>query len=615
MKRILCLLGLLFSLMMSTTVWAVAPFGSGEITSPWGAQRDGYLHAGVDVGGMPDNTIIVAPFTCTVEHGVGNGFIAWVRIRNEEDPSDPNVYLFGDLDPYSMDSYPSGEHIPAGTPIGQIYGGAWYENGKVVSSGTHVHFQVHADGGDWCTFETSADPVKVLENWGVILKGYRGDAQVAARQGMPLGVEAFYKMGKVFSDIIKQWTGIANKAFTYLRDATMYLTLILCIIDFCLPVVIGMSVSLRDCAVKVMKYSGLLALIWNWNKFTDQILLNFAVTVSTKAAGTGAGDVITENMSNPQLLMQKGIKLLKPGLDKAASFSTFDFMRQLDYVIPIYIFTFVVLTAFVLLALFVTLTYLEFYISAATSVISAPFGAWKMMKFIPEGMVGHLVSSTFKLLLVSFMIAICVGGIKDLKPPTDIFKTTEVQTGVGGGGATNGADPNLVAEADRIAEQYGVPPNVFESIINAESSWDPNCDNGLAYGLCQLTIPTARDLGLPADQIKDPILNMDAGARYFKQMLDRYNGDVRLAVAAYNAGPGAVDRYHDVPPYPETQAYVQKVLGGVNGTYSTNVRKPFTAEELLAFIKYCLGLLGIAYLTMKVPKTLMKYFGGKLELP
>lgn len=613
MKRILCLLGLLFSLMMSTPVWAVAPFGSGEITGPWGEQRSDHIHAGVDVGGMPGDTIIYAPFDCYVEHGGndGNGFNYWVRFRRS---GDPYAYLFGDLDEATMElaGGPPGSpvFVKEGEPIGVIFDGA-----NDVSTGTHAHFEVHADGADWANFYDSVDPVPILESWGVILSGYRGDAQIAARQGMPLGVEAFYKMGKVFSDIIKQWTGIANKAFTYLRDAMMYLTLILCIIDFCLPVVIGMSVSLRDCAVKVMKYSGLLALIWNWNKFTDQILLNFAVTVSTKAAGTGAGDVITENMSNPQLLMQKGIKLLKPGLDKAASFSTFDFMRQLDYVIPIYIFTFVVLTAFVLLALFVTLTYLEFYISAATSVISAPFGAWKMMKFIPEGMVGHLVSSAFKLLLVSFMIAICVGGIKDLKPPTDIFKTTEVQTGVGGGGATNGADPNLVAEADRIAEQYGVPPNVFESIINAESSWDPNCDNGLAYGLCQLTIPTAQDLGLPADQIKDPILNMDAGARYFKQMLDRYNGDVRLAVAAYNAGPDAVDRYHDVPPYPETQAYVQKVLGGVNGTYSTNVRKPFTAEELMTFIQYCLGLLGIAYLTMKVPKTIMKYFGGKLELP
>lgn len=493
MKRILCLLGLLFSLMMSTTVWAVAPFGSGEITGPWGEQRSNHIHAGVDVGGMPGDTTIYAPFDCYVEHGGndGNGFNYWVRFRR---PGDPYAYLFGDLDEATMElaGGPPGSpvFVKEGEPIGVIFDGA-----NDVSTGTHAHFEVHADGADWANFYDSVDPVPILESWGVILSGYRGDATIYRNQAIPWGFEEFYKMGQVFSEIIKKWTLIANKAFTYLRDAMMALTLILCIIDFCLPIVIGMAVSLRDCAVKVMKYSGLLALIWNWNKFTDQILLNFAVTVSTKAAGTGAGDVITENMSNPQLLMQKGIKLLQPGLDKAASFSTFDFMRQFIYILPLYFFTFVVLIAFVLLALYVTLTYLEFYISAATSVISAPFGAWKMMKFIPEGMVGHLMSSAFKLLLVSFMIAICVGGIKDLKPPTDIFKTTEVQTGVGGGGdATSDADPQYVAWADEFAAQNNIPANVFKAIIQAESSWRADVVSPAgAIGLGQLMPGTAHE--------------------------------------------------------------------------------------------------------------------------
>ncbi len=611
MKRILCLLGLLFSLMMSTPVWAVAPFGSGEITGPWGEQRSNHIHAGVDVGGMPGDTTIYAPFDCYVEHGGndGNGFNYWVRFRR---PGDPYAYLFGDLDEATMElaGGPPGSpvFVKEGEPIGVIFDGA-----NDVSTGTHAHFEVHADGADWANFYDSVDPVPILESWGVILSGYRGDATIYRNQAIPWGFEEFYKMGQVFSEIIKKWTLIANKAFTYLRDAMIVLTLILCIIDFCLPIVIGMAVSLRDCAVKVMKYSGLLALIWNWNKFTDQILLNFAVTVSTKAAGTGAGDVITENMSNPQLLMQKGIKLLQPGLDKAASFSTFDFMRQFIYILPLYFFTFVVLIAFVLLALYVTLTYLEFYISAATSVISAPFGAWKMMKFIPEGMVGHLVSSAFKLLLVSFMIAICVGGIKDLKPPTDIFKTTEVQTGVGGGGDGSERPADLVAIADEMAQKYGIPANLFEGFITTESSWNPYAvsDTG-AQGLGQLMPGTAEELG--CNNPFDPRDNLNASAKYIRQLMDRFNGDVDLAIAAYNVGPGRVEECGNTIP-PEAVDYVNKVKANTVGTYSTNVRKPFTAEELMTFIQYCLGLLGIAYLTMKVPKTIMKHFGGKLELP
>ena len=107
---------------------------------------------------------------------------------------------------------------------------------------------------------------------------------------------------------------------------------------------------------------------------------------------------------------------------------------------------------------------------------------------------------------------------------------------------------------------------------------------------------------------------MNASAKYIRQLMDRFNGDVDLAIAAYNVGPGRVEECGNTIP-PEAVDYVNKVKANTVGTYSTNVRKPFTAEELMTFIQYCLGLLGIAYLTMKVPKTIMKHFGGKLELP
>ena len=606
MKRILMLLTLLCAFIMTTSVLAYTPpFSSGRISSPYGQVRKTHIHAGVDVDGMPGNTYIFAPFDGTVEHGAGNGFHHWVRIRRE---GDPNAYLFGDLDAETL-NLPTG-FVLEGTPIGVIF-----EGENEVSSGTHVHFEVHPDGSDWATFENSDEPTQYLLLWGVNLSGYTGGGVTAARQGMPFGVESFYKMGDVLSKIIKEWTLIANKAFEYLRDAMIYLALLLCLIDFCLPIAIGMGISLRDAVTKIMKYTGLLALIWNWNKFTDQILLNFAVTVSSAAVGGGpAAELMSENMSNPQLLLQKGTKLLAPGLEKAASFSNFDFIRQLDYILPIYIFTFIVLIAFVLLALFVTLTYLEFYISAATSIITVPFGGWKMTRFLPEGMVGHLVTSTFKLLLVSLMIALCVGGIKDLKTPDTIFKQTEVQTGIGGGGDGSARPAELVKIAHEKAAKYGIPANLFEGLITTESNWNPNAvsDQG-AKGLGQLTDGTAADVG--CTRPFDPEDNLEGSAKYLRQMLDRFNGDVDLALAAYNAGPGRVEDAKGIPPLSETQEYVKKVKANTIGGYSTNTKKPFTTEELITFIQYCLGLLGIAYLTMTVPKTIVKHFGGKLELP
>ena len=79
-----------------------------------------------------------------------------------------------------------------------------------------------------------------------------------------------------------------------------------------------------------------------------------------------------------------------------------------------------------------------------------------------------------------------------------------------------------------------------------------------ARGLMQLMPSTASGLGVT--DILDPAQNLDAGSRYLKQQVDRF-GDLRLALAAYNAGPGAVTRYGGVPPYTETQNYVTRVLG------------------------------------------------------
>lgn len=79
-----------------------------------------------------------------------------------------------------------------------------------------------------------------------------------------------------------------------------------------------------------------------------------------------------------------------------------------------------------------------------------------------------------------------------------------------------------------------------------------------AVGVMQLTAATARDLGVDRYDVRQ---NIHGGAAYLRRMMDRYGGDLRLTLAAYNAGPGAVDRYRGVPPFQETQAYVTAILG------------------------------------------------------
>jgi soluble lytic murein transglycosylase-like protein len=95
--------------------------------------------------------------------------------------------------------------------------------------------------------------------------------------------------------------------------------------------------------------------------------------------------------------------------------------------------------------------------------------------------------------------------------------------------------------------------------VSQESGFDPNARSGAgALGLTQLMPGTAASLGV--SNPLDPAQSLQGGAKYLRQQLDRFGGDERLALAAYNAGPGAVARYGGVPPYSETQNYVNSVM-------------------------------------------------------
>ncbi|HKW93155.1 MAG TPA: lytic transglycosylase domain-containing protein [Methylomirabilota bacterium] len=122
------------------------------------------------------------------------------------------------------------------------------------------------------------------------------------------------------------------------------------------------------------------------------------------------------------------------------------------------------------------------------------------------------------------------------------------------------------------ARQFGVSPALVEAVVKAESGFDPKAVSPKgAGGLMQLMPGTASTLGV-LDRF-DPRENIRGGVRHLRYLLDRYQGRVALAVAAYNAGEGAVEAYRGIPPFAETRQYVDRVLRGA-GLTGSDVKSP-----------------------------------------
>jgi hypothetical protein len=146
--------------------------------------------------------------------------------------------------------------------------------------------------------------------------------------------------------------------------------------------------------------------------------------------------------------------------------------------------------------------------------------------------------------------------------------------------AKAGAGPSATVNAlvDTIARRHNVEPSLVDSVIRVESNYNPNAISSAgAQGLMQLIPSTARRFGV--NNTFHPVQNIEGGVRYLKYLMELYRGDERLALAAYNAGEGAVAKYKGIPPYAETQNYVYQVGKKLGQAREAEKKAKALAEE------------------------------------
>ena len=168
-----------------------------------------------------------------------------------------------------------------------------------------------------------------------------------------------------------------------------------------------------------------------------------------------------------------------------------------------------------------------------------------------------------------------------ITPPVLSAATTPAPTtatpAAGSSASTGWAGSQYSATIASVASRYNIEPAILHGLIQQESGFDPNARSSSgALGLTQLMPGTASSLGV--SNPLEPTQSIEGGARYLSEMLSKFGGNVEDALAAYNAGPGAVSQYGGVPPYAETQEYVNKVLGYANAYRQSQVAAPPTGS-------------------------------------
>ncbi|PWH18106.1 MAG: lytic transglycosylase [Anaerolineae bacterium] len=169
---------------------------------------------------------------------------------------------------------------------------------------------------------------------------------------------------------------------------------------------------------------------------------------------------------------------------------------------------------------------------------------------------GSFFSSQYQMILYDLIFRLLDQYLGGEESKVTLPAAVSHKSQTAGGEPLQGKFAEIIQQA---AQKYNVDPRLIQAVIRAESNFNPKATSSAgAMGLMQLMPATAASLGVTDPY--DPKENIFGGTKFLSRLLQKYKNNVSLALAAYNAGPGAVDRYGGIPPYTQTRVYVQRVM-------------------------------------------------------
>lgn len=577
-------------------IWPVA--GEPVITSPFGYRVHPLsgrtiLHAGVDIDAdIGDPVYAIAPGTVILvdydEEGYGN----YIEI----DHGNGIVSLYGHNSEILVTV---GQQVMQGTPI--AYAGA---TGGVT--GAHCHLEIRLNG-------TPVDPVPYLTGKGVYAGIGAGTPDVA----LPWSVETMYKMGDAVSDFMKLFSTKSFEGYKLIKVACITLFWILALIDLCLPILLGgMVVSKKQIIEKIMKYGiFFLMLVHWWNWFVDGMLMESIVDITKTYSGSTE---VAKQVAQPQLLLQKAVGLVTPALNKIASYHALTFYRNLMNILPVYFCCFVIMGVFILLTFQVMVSYIEFFLAGAFSIVTLPFGSWRLSRFLPEGGLSMVINSTLKLILTSLMVCFITFIIKDAHP-YDNFAINNIPASAVAGPSSGG--PNVQYAYQKLISM-GLTPTAAAAVVGnlmqeSYGDLDPTTENSIgAFGIAQWYQDRRTNLENYASEHGVPPTDFDIQLEFLVlELKERGEFDKINQMTSLEEATSYFCWDFEAPG--EDEANLTGRIGNAQMVATGSgvvMQASITAEQISRFFLFTLSCCGLALVGILLPKRIMKVLQVKASL-